>query len=187
MPELAELQRKTGQRGLLITSYKRLEKRFWKGHNSCYGGSLYPWTLGAARVPASQAAAPSSQSTLTGAELPRTKNIYILCLCVPGHFSPVQLFVVLYTVACQASLSERGFSRQEYWSILANTGCHTLLEHYISYFPSRQFPWVHVAARNTATQAAAPPPNLVLTEANPSPPGQPQSKPQWMIHMQRWK
>ena len=25
--------------------------------------------------------------------------------------------------------SVRGFSRQEYWSVLANTGCHTLLEH----------------------------------------------------------
>ena len=139
MPERVELWRKTGQRDLLIASYKRLEKRLY-GHNSCCGGSPCPCTLGATRVPASQAAAPSSQSTLTGAELPRTKNIYILCLCVPGHFSPVQLFVVLYTVACQASLSERGFSRQEYWSILANTGCHTLLEHYISYFPSRQFP-----------------------------------------------
>ena len=29
-----------------------------------------------------------------------------------------------------------GFSRQEYWSVLANTGCHTLLEHYISCCPS---------------------------------------------------
>ena len=28
--------------------------------------------------------------------------------------------------------SVRGFSRQEYWSVLANTCCHTLLEHYIS-------------------------------------------------------
>ena len=28
--------------------------------------------------------------------------------------------------------SVRGFSRQEYWNILANTGCHTLLKHYIS-------------------------------------------------------
>ena len=37
---------------------------------------------------------------------------------------------ILQTVACQGSLSERGFSRQEYWSALANTGCHTLLEHY---------------------------------------------------------
>jgi len=33
-----------------------------------------------------------------------------------------------------------GFSRQEYWSVLANTGCHTLLEHYISWHPSHQLP-----------------------------------------------
>ena len=35
-----------------------------------------------------------------------------------------------------------GFSRQEYWSVWANTGCHTLLEHYISCCPSHQLPWV---------------------------------------------
>ena len=27
-----------------------------------------------------------------------------------------------------------GFSRQEYWSVLANTGCHILPEHFISYY-----------------------------------------------------
>ena len=32
-----------------------------------------------------------------------------------GHFSRVQLFVTLWTVAHQAPLS-MGFSRQEYWS-----------------------------------------------------------------------
>ena len=32
-----------------------------------------------------------------------------------SHFSHVQLFVTLWTVACQAPLS-MGFSRQEYWS-----------------------------------------------------------------------
>ena len=32
-----------------------------------------------------------------------------------SHFSRVQLFVTLWTIACQASLS-LGFSRQEYWS-----------------------------------------------------------------------
>ena len=32
-----------------------------------------------------------------------------------GRFSPVQLFVTLWTVAHQAPLS-MGFSRQEYWS-----------------------------------------------------------------------
>ena len=65
----------------------------------------------------------------------------------------------------------RRFSRQ-YWSILANTGCHTLLEHQISCFPSRQLPWVPCAARTPVTQAAAPPPKLALRGANCSLPGQ---------------
>ena len=69
-----------------------------------------------------------------------------------------------------------GFSRQEHWSVLANTGCCTLLEHYISCCPSHQLPWVPGAARTPATQAAAPPPHLALTGANPSPPGQPQEQ-----------
>ena len=58
-----------------------------------------------------------------------------------GCFSRVQLFATLGAVAWQASLSV-GFSKQEYWSVLANTGCHTLLEHYISCYPSHQLPWV---------------------------------------------
>ena len=33
-----------------------------------------------------------------------------------------------------------GFSRQEYWSILASTGCNTFLEHCISCYPSCQPP-----------------------------------------------
>ena len=37
---------------------------------------------------------------------------------------------------------EGGFSRQEYWSVLANTGCHTLLEHYISCCPSHHLPYL---------------------------------------------
>ena len=35
--------------------------------------------------------------------------------CMLSRFSPVQLFVTLWMVALQASLS-MGFSRQEYWS-----------------------------------------------------------------------
>ena len=39
-----------------------------------------------------------------------------MCMkCVLSHFSRVQLFVSLWTVAHQAPLS-MGFSRQEYWS-----------------------------------------------------------------------
>ena len=93
-----------------------------------------------------------------------------------GHFRSVRLFVTLWTVACQASLSGRGVSRQEDWSILANTGCHTLLENYIPCCPSRQLPWVPGAARTPATQAAASPPHLALMGANPSPPRKPQEQ-----------
>ena len=78
-------------------------------------------------------------------------------------------------MACQASLS-RGFSRKEYWSILANTGCHTLLEHYISCSPRCQLPLVVGAARIPVTQAAAQPPHLALTVADPNPPEQPQKQ-----------
>ena len=75
-----------------------------------------------------------------------------------------------------ARLLSGGFSRQEYRSILANTGCHTLLEHYISCCPSCQLPRVPGGARTLATHAAAPSPHMVFTEANPSPPGQPQGQ-----------
>ena len=74
------------------------------------------------------------------------------------------------------SFQERGFSRQKYWSILVNTSCHTLLEHYISCCPSRQLLLVPGAARTPAIQAAALPPYLALTGANPSPPGKPQEQ-----------
>ena len=99
----------------------------------------------------------------------------ILCLCIQDHSGHVQPFATLWTVACQASLPG-GFSTQEYWSVLASTGCHSLLEHCISCCPSHQLPWVPVTARIPATQAAAPPPHLALTGADPCPPGQPQEQ-----------
>ena len=40
---------------------------------------------------------------------------FLFNVCVLSHFSHVQLFLTLWTVAHQASLS-LGFSRQEYWS-----------------------------------------------------------------------
>ena len=128
--------------------------------------------LGAARIPATQQlcqlhAQPSLGQSCTGESL------------VPMHAGPLQLiqrFATLWTVACQASVSV-GFSRQEYCSVLAATGCHVLLEHI---FP--------------AAQAANPPEYLVLPESSPttSMPGQVlqgslRSKPQWTTHMQRWK
>ena len=38
-----------------------------------------------------------------------------MCACLLSHFSCVQLFVILWTAACQAHLFMR-FSRQKYWS-----------------------------------------------------------------------
>ena len=87
--------------------------------------------------------------------------------------SVVSNSVTLWTMAGQTSLSGRGFSSQEYWSVLADTGYHTLLEHYISGCLSCQLPWVPGAARTPKTQAAAPPPHLAHTGANPNPPWQP--------------
>ena len=69
-----------------------------------------------------------------------------------------------------------GFSRQEYWSVLANTGCRTLREHIFPAALVTNPPGVPGAARTPATQAAAPPPHLALSGSNPSPPGQPQEQ-----------
>ena len=74
----------------LTASYNRLEK---DSDRAITGGSLCPCTLGATRVPTSQAAAPPSRSTLTGAELPQAKKV--LHLCTQSHFGGVQLFLTL--------------------------------------------------------------------------------------------
>ena len=55
-------------------------------------------------------------------------------LVASGSLQPCRLWPA--RLLCQAG----GFSRQDSWSVLANTGCHTLLEHYISCCPSRQLP-----------------------------------------------
>jgi len=87
-------------------------------------------------------------------------------------WSSLTLYDPVDRLLCQGG----GFSRQEYWSELASTGCHTLLEHYISCCPSCQLPWVPGATRTPATQAAVPPLQLALSGTDPSPPGQPQKQ-----------
>ena len=54
--------------------------------------------------------------------LPRSLEQHSFTECMLNCFSCVRLFVTLWTVARQASLS-MGFSRQEYWR-----GCHALLQ-----------------------------------------------------------
>ena len=83
-------------------------------------------------------------------------------------------FVTLWTMACQTSLSV-GFFRQEYWSILANTVFHMLLEHNISCCPSRQLPLRTWCCQNpcnpSSCTTSTPGPHW-----GPSPPEQPQEQ-----------
>ena len=53
--------------------------------------------------------------------------------CVLSHFSPVQLFVTPWTVACQAPLS-MGFSRQEHWSGLPSPPPLIALSQHLPYW-----------------------------------------------------
>ena len=57
----------------------------------------------------------TSQSLYTQTQPFPPKQTGFSHACVLSHFSPVQLFVTLWTVAFQALVS-MGFSRQEYWS-----------------------------------------------------------------------
>ena len=93
---------------------------------------------------------------------------YRVTLGVSNSFRPCRLW--LARLLCQGG----EFSRREYWSLLVNTGFHTLLEHYISCCHRHQLPYI--PARTPATQAAAPPAHLAHTGSNPSPPGQPQEQ-----------
>ena len=159
----------------LITSYKRLKKKKDSDRATTAGAeatvSLHNWRCQGPRKPSS---CTTFMLNPHGAELPQAKKSCIYAHRVTSVLSnplqPCRLWPA--RLLCQ-----RGwFSRQENWSILANTGCHTLLEHYISCCPSRQLPRVSGAARTPATQAAAPAPHLALTGANPSLPGQPQEQ-----------
>ena len=79
---------------------------------------------------------PPSCSTLTGVELPQAKKSCVyacrVTLVVSDSLRPSGLWPARFL--CQGG----GVSRQEYWSVLANTGCHILLEHCISCFPRCQ-------------------------------------------------
>ena len=173
-PERVGLRRKTGQRGLLIASYKRLEKRLGQGRNYS-GGSPCPRTLSDARVPASQAAAPPSRSTLTGTELPQAKNV--LRLCTQGRFGRVQLFATCWLwparLLCQPS--SPGKSAGTYWPVLAVVSC----------CPRHQPRWEPGAARalwpkqlhHLHTRRSQGPTQVLQ--------GSLRSKPPWTTHVQR--
>ena len=172
MPDQVELWRKTGQRGLLIASYKRLEKRLWRAITPATEAVCVPAHLVLpGSLQAKQLHHLDAQLSL-GRATTRKIIVYVhrITLVLSGSLQPCRLWPA--RLLCQ-----RGeFSRQEYWSVLTKTGCHTLLEHYISCSPIRQLPWVPGAARTPVIQAAAPSPHSALTGTDPSPPQQPQEQ-----------
>ena len=135
---------------------------------------------------------PSSCTTFTlnsqwGQSCHRQKK-KVLCLCTQGplvlanSWRPCRLWPA--RLLCQRG----GFSRQEYWSILANTSCHTLLEHYISCCPSCQPPLSTWCCQNpcnpTSCTTSTPGPHRGKPKPSRAASG---AKPQWTIHMQSWK
>ena len=161
------------------------ESEKWKGSHSVVSNSLRPHGLQPTRL-----LRPwdfPGRSTGVGCHCLRQKKKSCAYACriasvVSDSLRPYGLWPARFL--CQGG----GFSRQEYWSVLANTGCHTLLEHCISCCPRRQLHWVPAAARTLETQAAAAPPHLALTRAHTQAlQGSLRSKPQWTNHMQRWK
>ena len=143
MPEWAELWRKTDQRDLLIAAYKRLKKRPCRAvtpgteavcvpAHFALPGSLQAKRLRHLRAQLSLGQSCHRQKKKKG----RKENL------ASTHIGSLQWCPTLCDpVDCGLpGFSVEGFSGQEYWSILANTGSHTLLEHYISCCPSRQLP-----------------------------------------------
>ena len=123
--------------------------------------SLHTWRCQGPHMPSSCATFMPNSHWGRAATSKKKSCIYArrVALVVSESLRPCRLWPA--RLLCQGGR----FSRQECWSVLANTGCHTLLEHYISCCPSRQLPRVLGAARVPASQAAVPPSPSTLTRA----------------------
>ena len=91
MSEWAELGTKTGQRGLLIASYQRLEKRLDGAMTAAAETVCVP-----AHLARQGFCKPSSCATFThNSHWGRAATGKVLRLCVQGSFGCIQLFVTL--------------------------------------------------------------------------------------------
>ena len=135
-------------------------------------------------LPGSPKAKKLCRSTFSEAELPQAKKVVCLCTQVPSVVSdslwPCGLWPA--RLLCQGGGLNTGY-RQEYWSILANTGRHTLLERYTSCHPSRQ-PLEYLVLPEPLGPKQLPHlhtwPSWGQTQVLQ---GRLRSKPQWTIHM----
>ena len=65
--------------------------------------------------PGIESGSPASQADSLPSEPPYFACYIYIGICMLSHFNHAWLFVIIWTVACQAPLF-MGFSRQEYWS-----------------------------------------------------------------------
>ena len=138
MPVWMELRRKTGQRGLLIAITRGLKKDSDRAITSVVEAVhvrahlALPGSLQAKQLCLLHAHLSLGQSC----HRQKRSCIYAcrVASIVSNSLSPCRLWPA--RLLCQ----EGSFSRQEYWSVLAISGCHTLLERCISCCPSHQLP-----------------------------------------------
>ena len=105
MPEWVELRRKNSQRGLLIISYQRLEKRlYWAITPASEAGqSLHTWRRQGPRKPSSSATFTLNSHWDRAATGKKKSCVYVHRVALVMSNS-----AALWTVAFQVSLSERG-------------------------------------------------------------------------------
>ena len=161
----AEQQRRTSQKVSLSASCLRLEK-VYKCRGSCAWGCQGPCTLGTARVPAIQAAAPAPFLILSETKVPEARKY------PSSPTSPVP--VASGSPGDPALCSQLPHGHDSRSPLLqAARGWRKPWENHVSYSPELLLPCKPGAARGPETQVAAALPHLVLTGAEPSPPGQP--------------
>ena len=148
----------------MSASCLRLEE-VYKCRGSCAWGRQGPYTLGTARVPAIQAAAPAPFLILSETKVPGARK-YPSSPTSPVPVAPGSPG----ELALCSQLPHGRHSRSPLQQ--AARGCRKPWENHVSYSPELLLPCIPGAARGPETQAAAALPHLVLTGAEPSPPGQ---------------
>ena len=183
MSERTGLGRKTGQRGLLIASYQRLEKRLCRAITPAAEAGCVPAPLVPPGPLQTKQPCHLHAQLSRGQSCHRQKKSCIYARRVASAVSSSLRTCRLWP----ARLPSGEFSRQEYWSVWANTGRHPLLEHCTSCCPSRQLPSTWCCQNPCDPSICTTPHTWPSQRQTQVLQGSPRSKPQWTTHMQRWK
>ena len=186
MLERAELWRKTGQRGLLIASSKRLEKRLIAPQllRRRQPVSLHAWRRQGPRKPSSCTTFKLKSQWGRAATGKAKKSCVFTC---------AELLQSCPTLCIPVDCGLPGFSVREgvlqarilgcigqYWLLYPSRALYFLMP----YPPTPLSTW---CCQNPCDPSSCPTSTPGLTGADPNPPGQPQEQTPVTTHMQRWK